>query len=84
MNRRGRIPTLQSDVDLEKQARARSELIAEVEQARTQRIEAERQEATAIARAAHQLAERGKTQRDIARLLGLSPHQTRQALKSLT
>ena len=58
------------------------ELIAEVERARARRKEAAQEEQATLVRAARQLVGRGMTQRDAARLLGLSFQRVHQLLKT--
>lgn len=58
------------------------ELIAEVDRARARRKEAAQEEQATLVRAARQLVGRGMTQRDAARLLGLSFQRVHQLLKT--
>ena len=71
-----------SEVDIDLHVAETDQLIAEVEQARVRRKEAAREEQATLIRAARALVERGLTQRDAARVLGLSFQRVHQLLKT--
>jgi predicted RNase H-like HicB family nuclease len=73
-----------SEVEIDLHVNEADELIAEVERARTRRAEAAREEQATLVRAARRLVEQGMTQRDAARLLGLSFQRVHQLLKAPT
>ena len=74
----------ESEVEIDLHVNEADELIAEVERARALRAEAAREEQATLVRAARRLVEQGMTQRDAARLLGLSFRRLRQLLKAPT
>jgi predicted RNase H-like HicB family nuclease len=73
-----------SDIEVDLRVNEADELIAEVERARARRREAAREEQATLVRAARQLVKQGMTQRDAARLLGLSFQRVHQLLKTPT
>jgi predicted XRE-type DNA-binding protein len=76
------VPKTEIEIDLH--VDEADEVIAEVERARTRRKEAAVAEQATLVRAARQLVRQGLTQRDAARLLGLSFQRVHQLLKTPT
>jgi predicted RNase H-like HicB family nuclease len=73
-----------SEVEIDLHVNEADELIAEVERARARRAEAAHEEQATLVRAARRLVDQGMTQRDAARLLGLSFQRVHQLLKAPT
>lgn len=71
-----------SEVVIDLHVNEADEVIAEVERARIRRKEAAQEEQATLVRAARQLVRQGMTQRDAARLLGLSFQRVHQLLKT--
>lgn len=71
-----------SEIEIDLHVDEADELVAEVEQARARRKEAAREEQAILVRAARRLVDQGLTQRDTARLLGLSFQRVHQLLKA--
>lgn len=72
----------ESEVEIDLHVNEADEVVAEVERARTRRAEAAREEQATLVRAARRLVDQGLTQRDTARLLGLSFQRVHQLLKT--
>ena len=72
----------ESEVLIDLHVNEADEVVAEVERARARRAEAAREEQATLVRAARRLVEQGMTQRDAARLLGLSFQRVHQLLKN--
>ena len=70
-----------SEIEIDLHVNEADELFAEAERARARYREAAREEHAALVRAARRLVDRGVTQRDAARLLGLSFRRVHQLLK---
>ena len=74
----------ESEVEIDLHVNEADEVVAEVERARARRKEAAQEEQATLVRAARRLVDQGMTQRDAARLLGLSFQRVHQLLKSPT
>jgi predicted RNase H-like HicB family nuclease len=72
----------ESAVEIDLHVNEADDVVAEVERARVRRKEAAREEQAILVRAARVLIEQGMTQRDAARLLGLSFQRVHQLLKT--
>ena len=71
-----------SEIEIDLHVNEADEVVAEVERARARRADAAREEQATLIRAARRLVEQGMTQRDAARLLGLSFQRVHQLLKN--
>jgi predicted XRE-type DNA-binding protein len=71
-----------SEVDIDLHVDGADQVLEEVATARARRREAAREEQTALVRAAQRFVEQGMTQKDAARLLGLSFQRVHQLLKT--
>jgi predicted RNase H-like HicB family nuclease len=73
-----------AEIEIDLHVNEADEVVAEVERARARRKEAAREEQAVLVRAARKLVDQGLTQRDAARLLGLSFQRVHQLLKTPT